>query len=381
LTDAAVVGRILREYHQAGIEPSGIRRLTGSVRGAQVSYWFGEPRVSGGVSGVSGSRGVGGSYEVSGSRGVGAAGGRRGPGGPGLVVRAFRTDVPLAGQFRGGRPTAVTDWLRSRAATLDWLEEHAYPAPRVIRTRSGDLVGLAGIWATLATTYVTGTPLRPGTGELRLLGEALGRLHALGAAGAAMGRAAWDPQTAIPPALARLEAVEGLAPADWRPLLDQFRAILIAVRQRAPALPSSVVHGDPWPGNAIHNAEDQVTLIDWENAGLGLPLLDLGFCLLECHLDVGLPGKQPSAWHIQPDENRIAAIVAGYSRWRRLQPAEKDLLLEGIRFPAAYVGAIHFEQALLGGVRGRSMDVRLEGLRNRLAVSGAIADLARRHFG
>jgi hypothetical protein len=27
------------------------------------------------------------------------------------------------------------------------------------------------------------------------------------------------------------------------------------------------------------------------------------------------------------------------------------------------------------------MDVRLEGLRNRLAVSGAIADLARRHFG
>jgi Phosphotransferase enzyme family len=96
LTDAAVVGRILREYHQAGIEPSGIRRLTGSVRGARVSYWLGEPR--------------------------------------------------------------------------------------------------------------------------------------------------------------------GLA-----------------VRQRAPALPSSVVHGDPWPGNAIHTAHDQVTLIDWENAGLGLPLLDLGF--------------------------------------------------------------------------------------------------------
>src|SRR2546430_8746717 len=37
----------------------------------------------------------------------------------------------------------------------------------------------------------------------RLLGEALGRLHALGAAsgGAAMGRAAWDPETAIPAAL------------------------------------------------------------------------------------------------------------------------------------------------------------------------------------
>jgi Ser/Thr protein kinase RdoA (MazF antagonist) len=356
LTDAAVVGRILREYHQAGIAPSGVRRLTGSVRGDRVSYWLGEPRLPGA------------------------------PGGPGCVVRAFRTDMPLAGEFRGARPAAVTDWLGSCGAILDWLEGHAYPAPRVVRTHSGDLVGLAGVWATLATTYVTGTPLGPSTGQLRLLGEALGRLHALGAAGggaamAAMGRAAWDPEMAIPAALDRLGAVESLTPADWRPLLEQFRDALLAVQRRAPALPSSVVHGDPWPGNAIHTAQDRVTLIGWENAGLGLPLLDLGFCLLECHLDVGLPTNQPTAWHIQPDENRIAAIAAGYSRWRQLQPAEKDLLLEGIRFPAAYVGAIHFEQALLGQVRGRSMDVRLERLRNRLAVSGAVADLARRHFG
>ena len=200
-------------------------------------------------------------------------------------------------------------------------------------------------------------------------------------AGAAIGRAAWDPERAIPAALGWLEAVEGLAPAGWRSLLDQFRAVLLAVRQRAPALPFSVVHGDPWPGNAIHTAQDQVILIGWENAGLGLPLLDLGFCLLECHLDVGQPGNRPSAWHIHLDEKRIAAIVAGYSRWRQLQPAEKDLLLEGIRFPAAYVGAIDFEQALLTGVRGRSMDVRLERLQNRLAVSDAVADLARRHFG
>ena len=346
MTDAAVVGRILREYHQAGIEPSGIRRLTGSVRGARVSYWLDEPRVAGGA-------GVPGGPEVP------------GPGRAGLVVRAFRTDVPLAGELRGGRPAAVTDWLRSRAATLGWLEEHAYPAPRVIRTHSGDPVGLAGIWATLATTYVTGTPLRPGTGQLLLLGEALGRLHALGTAGAGagVGRAAWDPETAIPAALGRLEAVKSLTPAGWRPLLDQFRAVLLAVRQRAPALPSSVVHGDPWPGNAIHTGRGQVTLIGWENAGLGLPLLDLGFCLLECHLDVGLPSNRPSAWHIQPDESRIAAMAAGYSRWRQLQPAEKDLLLEGIRFPAA-MRWIHFEQALLGGVSGRSMDVRLGGCGN-----------------
>src|SRR5262249_21192994 len=186
------------------------------------------------------------------------------PGGPGLVVRAFRTDVPLAGQLWGGRPAAVTDWLRSRAGTLGWLEEPAYPAPREIRTRSGELVGLAGVWATLATTYVTGTPLGPGTGQLRLLGEALGRLHALGAAGgdaalAAMGRAAWDPEAAIPAALGRLEAVESLTPADWRPLPHQFRAVPLAVRGRDAALAAPGRPGGPLPGNALHTRHAQLT--------------------------------------------------------------------------------------------------------------------------
>src|SRR5262249_653532 len=201
-----------------------------------------------------------------------------------------------------------------------------------------------------------------------------------GGPGAGAGGAAWHPETAVPAALGRLEAVQSLIPADQRLLLEQFQAVLLALQQRAQLLPAGVVHGDPWPGNAIRTAPDQVTLIDWENAGLGMPLLDLGYCLLECHLAAGLPVGQPAAWHIQPDEDRIAALAAGYSRWRRLEPAEQDMLLEGIRFAAAYVGAIYLEQALIGGVRDRSMDARLERLRNRLAVSEAVGDLARRQF-
>jgi Ser/Thr protein kinase RdoA (MazF antagonist) len=374
LTDATVVGRILREYHQDEVEPSGVQRLTGSVRGTRVTYQLG------------------------------------GHGGPGLVVRAFRTDVPLDAQFSGSQLTTMTDWLQGRAAVLGWLGERGYPAPRVVRTHSGDPVGLAGIWATLATTYVTGTPLGPGLDQLRMLGEALGRLHALdagtfadgtgadgtgpAAAGADTGearagearageearRAPWHPEAGIPAALGRLAAMESQIPADLRPLLEQFRSVLLAVQRQAQALPAAMVHGDPWPGNAIHTAPDQVILIDWENAGLGLPLLDLGYCLLECHLDAGLPGDQPAAWHVRPDEDRIAAVVAGYSRWRRLQPAERDLLPEGIRFAAAYVGAIHLERAVIDGFRGTSMDVRLERLRNRLAVSDTVAALARRHL-
>ena len=51
-----------------------------------------------------------------------------------------------------------------------------------------------------------------------------------------------------------------------------------------------------------------------------------------------------------------------------------------MRFAAAFAGAMHVEQALMVGVRSVPADVRLERLRNRLAVSDAVAELARRHL-
>ena len=341
MTDAAVVGRILREYR---LGPASVRRYLGSVSGTEVGYRL------------------------------------RQPDGNTVLVRAYRADVLLAPHLRGCGTASVTDWLQGRAATLDWLAAQGYPAPRVVATRTGDLIGVAGAWLTWATSYVPGRALAPGSGQAGLLGAALGRLHALGAA-PGLGLASWHPAAAVPAALARLDAVAPLLPGEWRPLHAQFRSALLAMRAAAPALPVAVVHGDAWPGNAVVDGAGEAVLIDWENGGAGLPVLDIGYCLLECHLDVGLPAGRPEASRIEPDPGRIAAVLDGYARWRRLDGAERAALAEGIRFAAAYAGAIHFEQALIGGVHGPAMDARLDRLRNRIAVSQAVADLAARHLG
>jgi len=341
VTDAALVGRILREYR---LDPASVRRYQGSVSGTEVGYRM------------------------------------RQPGGDVVLVRAYRCDVLLAPHLRGCGTESITDWLQGRAATLDWLAAQGYPAPRVVATRSGDLIGVAGAWLTWATTYIPGRVVLPGGGRLAALGAALGRLHALGPA-AGVGLASWHPAAAVPAALARLDAVAPMLPGEWRPLHAQFRSAAMAVRAAAPALPVAVVHGDAWLGNLIVTPSGEPVLIAWENGGLGLPVLDLGYCLLECHLDVGLPADRPEAWHISPDPGRIAAVLDGYARWRRLDDAERAALADGIRFATAYIGAIHFEQALIGGVYGASMDARLGRLRNRIAVSQAVADLAARHLG
>ncbi len=349
--DAAVAKRILREYRQRGLDPGSFQRVAGSVHGTSVSYL------------------------------VTAADGQR------LVVRACCADAPVPVQFRRSSRTTPLDWLVTRAATLAYLEHSGYSAPRVVPTRSGDLVGLDGVWLTMATSYIEGAVLRPAEPQLRMLGAALGRLHSLELVGeTGLGHAMWYPEEALPVTLARLDRVAGLVPPDWQEMHRLLRETVLAVRELEGVLPRGLVHGDAWAANAVQTGPAAVVLVDWACGGLGLPVLDLGNCLLECLLDAEPagtapgPGPGPGAWNVQPDEGRIAAVAVGYNTRRALSPAERDLLLPAIRFGTAYAGAIHFEQALAEGVRGAAMDARLGRLRNRLAVSETVARLAAGHL-
>ena len=367
MNDAAVVGRVLREYHARGIDPISLRRAAGSVASGIVTYLV--------------------SADRAGRAGVG-------PWSVPWVVRACRADVPVPIHISAPRETML-DWLMTRASTLDWLEARGYPAPRIIRTRSGDAIGMDGIWLTLATTFVDGALIRPSLAQLRMLGGALGRLHALEVgvgAGAGPGEpgvpghSSWYPEDAIAATMARLDAIEALVPDEWQPLYQRCRSTARAVGQRLGGLPRGVVHGDAWPGNAVQSTPDTVTLIDWETSGLGLPVLDLGNCLIESLLDsqpagVGsragpAAGTGSGAWLVEPDEDRVAAVARGYALERVPGTAERAILPDAVRFGACYIGAIHLYQALAEGVSGASMDARLERLRNRMAVSDAVASQA-----
>lgn len=360
MNDAVIVGRVLREYHLRGTGPAALRRVGGAVASGVVTYLV-DP-------------------------------GETAP----WVVRACRDDAPVPVHVSGepGRPAlTMLDWLMAQASTLDCLEAAGYPAPRVIRTHSGDPVGLDGAWLTLAHSLVEGPVIRPSLAQLRMLGAALGRLHALDVAGergggtaGEPGRASWYPEAAIPATLGRLDAVESLVPEELRNLHARLRQTVLAVQAGLSSLPRGVVHGDAWPGNAVQSGPDTVTLIGWETGGLGLPVLDLGTCLIESLLDAGAPGAGPpggrspgagaAAWLVAPDEDRIAAVARGYASQRVVAAAERALLPAAVRFGACYVGAIRLHQVLAEGVRGAGMDARLERLRNRVSVSEAVARLA-----
>jgi Ser/Thr protein kinase RdoA (MazF antagonist) len=169
-------------------------------------------------------------------------------------------------------------------------------------------------------------------------------------------------------------------PAALEPIYEAFRQTVITVQDAADLVPETVVHGDVWARNAVQLPGGPVTLIDWETGGLGLAVLDLANCLMECHLDSATPDNEPDGWLITPDEDRISAVADGYISVRSLSEAELALLPAAVRFAPAVVGAVHFEVALVDGVTGPTMDARLARLQNRMAVAEQVAELSLEHL-
>ncbi|HEY2312336.1 MAG TPA: phosphotransferase [Streptosporangiaceae bacterium] len=341
MSDAAVIGRLLDEYHERSVPPAGIEIVAGSVHEAKVSYKLTL---------------ADGSWQL---------------------VRAFRADGTVPTQSRGPFTETLPDWLLGRAETLAALAAAGYRAPRPVLTRTGELIAVAGPWLAWATAYVPGAALEPTLGQLRALGETLGGLHSVIAGGGGRRLAPRHPAVAVPATLSRLDALADRVPRDWEPMCAAFRRTVLAVDAAASLVPETLVHGDAWARNAVQVDDDGlVTLIDWETSGLGLAVVDLGSCLLDCHLDSAVADSDPEAWLISPDEDRIAATAAGYASVRALSAAEVELLPDAVRFSTAVAGAIHVELALADGVTGPTMDGRLVSLENRLSVADEVAALA-----
>jgi Ser/Thr protein kinase RdoA (MazF antagonist) len=127
-------------------------------------------------------------------------------------------------------------------------------------------------------------------------------------------------------------------PPEWREWYAVCLRELAAWPGRA-GLPRAIIHADAWAGNAVIGHDGRATLIDWELAGTGQAVLDFGSLILHGHYD--LPG-------CLPDARRIAALVGGYCRRRRVTDGELAVLTEAIRFGPVYRSALFFVAAADG---------------------------------
>ena len=212
------------------------------------------------------------------------------------------------------------------AAVLTLLERLNYPAPRVVRALSGAAVASDGTLHAEMTTFVDGRPPSFSPDHLGLIGEAVGRLHALPlplvperatSRPSALRPASMLPRREIAASLSWLAEVRHEVRQEQRPRFDALEAACQALND-GEDLPSVLIHNDCHPGNCIMTAERGAVLIDWEGAGLGPAVIDVGFLLVSCEIDAFRPNRLP------PDPARVQAVVDGYCRHHHLTTAELD---------------------------------------------------------
>jgi Ser/Thr protein kinase RdoA (MazF antagonist) len=261
---------------------------------------------------------------------------------PSLVFFAYHDRLAEKSTFRWERDQSVQDWLAERVHLLSYLEQQDYPAPRVFPSQNGSATVRHEHWNILITTFIEGRAQLQSPDHLYLLAAAVGRLHGL-ALPTSVGLSWWNTSYSLPHALGQLEACAPFIPASHQVFYDQCKRTFVTIQQALHQLRECIIHGDVWAPNGVRTSEQEVVLIDWEGAGRGAALLDLGELLLK-----GQYSKQGTIPETI-NEDSIAALVSGYSRWRCPEPLECELLLEAIRFRCAWVGAWLLSSVLLEG--------------------------------
>jgi Ser/Thr protein kinase RdoA (MazF antagonist) len=282
------------------------------------------------------------------------------------VLRAFLADVTVE--------------LTGHAAVLDYLHQRAFSAPQVKRTRDGGLLASYAGWTALLISFLEGEVADFTPASLELLGNHVGSLHALSHNVLAEADQVWLPESRLRPTQPASQAVATLVQVlpHVPTVLSQFCEDAILALQRVQQaqhmgiLPETLLHGDCWPRNAVRTAERGIALIDWDCAGIGPAILDVGYLLLACHL-----GK-PQLPDMQADEQCIAAVVHGYCQQRKPSVTELSVLKEALLYDVAR--RVGLEELLSTLSNGWAEHVWLQKMLARYRVGPEIAAIARRYF-
>jgi Ser/Thr protein kinase RdoA (MazF antagonist) len=264
------------------------------------------------------------------------------------VFRIDRSDGDpwVARAFPPARPRAGVE---GDAAILRFLERQDYPAERLaVDDTVSDLDGSA----VLVTRLVEGGQLPDDAEKLAMMGDLLGRLHALpyddsvsrpgGASGEDPGREG-GPRQDLLAALAFLDAVDTKVPAADRERFERLRN-KVRTADDGQGLPEALLHGNLLhaPDHAILGEQGPVA-INWKASGRGPRLADLAYLIWGT-----------GAWNPRrPDQERIDAAVDGYRR--HVEPTDEELdRLEAVMYiRTLYLACFGYRRAATDGVEFR----------------------------
>jgi Ser/Thr protein kinase RdoA (MazF antagonist) len=264
------------------------------------------------------------------------------------VFRIDRSDGEpwVARAFPPARPRAGVE---GDAAILRFLQRQNYPAERLaVHDAVSDFEGST----VLVTRLVDGGPLPDGAEKFALLGDLLGRLHALpyddsvtrpGGASGEDPRREGAPRQDLLAALSLLDAVDTKVAAADRERFERLRDTVRSADD-GHGLPEGLLHGNLLhaPDHAVLSDHGPVA-INWKASGRGPRLADFAYLIWGTGL-----------WNPRrPNQECIDAAVNAYRR--HVEPADDELdRLEAVMYiRTLYLVCFGYRRALNDGVTFR----------------------------
>jgi Ser/Thr protein kinase RdoA (MazF antagonist) len=255
------------------------------------------------------------------------------------VFRVDRRDGDpwIARVFPPARPKAGAE---GDAAILRFLERQDFPAERLA---ADDAVSELDGSSVLVTRLVPGGPLPDGSEKIAMMGDLLGRLHALaaddsvsrpGGAGGDDPRREGSPRQDLLAGLSFLDAVDTKVAAAHRARFEQLRD-QVRSADDGHGLPEALLHG-----NLLHNPDHALltdqgpVAINWKSAGRGPRLADFAYLLWG------------AGWC---DADGIGAAVDAYRRHVALTDDELDRLEAVMYIRPLYLACFDYRRSVASG--------------------------------
>jgi homoserine kinase type II len=218
------------------------------------------------------------------------------------------------------------DDVEREGAIVTHVAARGVPTPAPLRTPAGEpFLRWNGTFVSVFP-WIPGHTLKRaqiGAGHARETGAALARLHAAGADYPDHRAGRYEPDEIQ----RRFQRIAGLAGAD--PVLAEAVTVLGPAlgrleKQRHPALPTGLIHGDLFIDNVLYADSGALTaLLDFEQASWGRLAYDLAVSVLA----FGFGGDD-----FRPDVTR--AFIDGYVAVRTPTPIERDAFAAELEFAA-----------------------------------------------
>ena len=236
-------------------------------------------------------------------------------------------------------PARPRSGVEGDAAILRFLEEQNFPAERLaVDDAVSDFEGSS----VLVTKLIDGVELPNGAQKFTMMGDLLGRLHALPpdeSASRPGGSSGEDPSREGSPlqdllaALAFLDAVDTKVPDVDRPRFEELRAQVRAADD-GEGLPEALLHGNMLhaPDHAILATSGPIA-INWKASGRGPRMADFAYLM----------------WGTWLNEDLIDAAVSAYRQHVEPTAEELDRLEAVMYIRPLYLTCFGYRRAILNG--------------------------------